>query len=392
MGFLKAHHDSGRAEVAENTMVDDMCGHAAAATRVVRVTSGVIRDGVALVEGESDPDLAGHLRLRAMSPDGLVVAEARIEPTPAAGPGAFSARLAMHGHAQPIMECVVDVEGSSALPSYAPCYQLRQLFYASPEAFEKSNVARKRNLRQPDNETQMFMARQMASMFSTELDRRRDEARLLMSCAFAYRATDVKSAGDAALAIALIDRFDEQLRSQPPSDLNGRRRTSLLNAKWHAAAIADDAAAFEKALVDILAMAEVMAHNDYIFIFHFNPVRSLCVLAGYSILIGDVNRARQCFAAIRGIMAGAARAMTFHPVHLQDFAKSCRIVTVMAFFEDEMAANTGGSGEALLMRPVPRLRATVGDAAVSHLIRPCIRSDNPEDVVAAVRRFVTATQ
>jgi len=369
---------------------------ATTAGAVVRVQRGVVRDGIGIVQGCCPPALLGSLVARAVAVEGETISEAAAEPGEPIGQGCaagevpFRIRLPLRGLARPVREVLVASALRPIHPAYGAEFELSNLFYPDAASFTRSNVGRKRVLRQRDNETSMFMSGQMAAMFATELDPQTDEVRVLMTCAYGYRATDLMSLYDGQRVVSLVDAFDAQLRGLPSDDLVERRRGSLLNAQWHAATAAQDRDTFERALLGMLGGAEAMSRNKHAFVFHFNPVRSMCALAGYSILCGNWARAMEAFAGVRLVLPQAGRLMTFYPAHLQDFTKSCRLASNIEFFEEMLRDRAGEPPERLLSAPVVRLRGTLAETAALHLIRPSIRSDNPDDVLDVIRRFAGA--
>lgn len=360
----------------------------------VLVVSGVVRNGVGVIRGCCMPEVLPHLVARALDSAGaeLTVAGAvpddeTLEDAPPGG-RCFRILIPLQGLPRAVREVTLTSTQGRVEPEYQSGFQLRNLFYPDRSSFARADIGRKRHLRPSDKETSMFMSGQMAAMFPVGVNEKSDEARVLMVCAYAYRATELMAREDADRAVKLIDAFDSQPHTFTRDDVIERYNVSLLMAQWHAATAAGDRMAFERALLRALAEANQVAGSRHVFVFSYNPIRSMCALAGYSILRGDLKRAEEAFRALRVLLLSAGRAMETRPSHLQEFSRSCFLASNMEHFEALLKHHEQTPRDALLSTPMPLLKGNVEQAVIRTLIQPSIRSDNAPAVITAIQRFV----
>jgi ribosomal protein L34E len=369
----------------------------------VIVHFGLIRNGQANVLLHARPEVAGSLRLIAIGPHERISGRWEFIPAPVDDaqvtevddPSLFGlvrlrARSKLRAGHHPVVRFEVHSDGEALCVDYGTRYQLQGLFYSSPEEFARAQVARRRGNRPLDKQCQMFLARQMVHAYQDIAAPGARELVLTMAASYAYRATDLLHAEDARASLALIDGIIAQLNAEAASDWTENALVSMFTAKWHAAAAAQEQAAMESSLKEILSRVDSIAENSTAFLLCYNSVRSLCVLAGYAIIRGDGSTARACFAGIQRILRGGGSKLTLYPAHLREFAMTCRVASPVGYFDEAIERALTDGGAKLATRLIDSLRGTMAEKAKELLIKPSIRTDNPDALLPLVAAMATS--
>ncbi|MBP0443605.1 hypothetical protein J8J14_02335 [Roseomonas sp. SSH11] len=363
---------------------------AGVAVSVVHVSSGVVRHGAAEVEVGCDPSLIRFLTLQAIDVEGRVIAQTGFNEARVSILGATAAARLPLPEDRPVGALRVVPAGAEAEVEYTPDFQLHRLFFASPQAFAASKVARRRGERPRDKETHLYMVRQMARAYAVTSKGKESELTVTMTCSYGYRAAELLDEKHAHESLTLINCLHVHMQMQKFSEQLESRSLSLLTAQWHAAAAARDRAAFEAALRQILSNAESYSRNSLAFTMCYNSVRGMAVLAGYCILCLKVEAALAALAGIRTILTAAGRVFAFHPAHLDEFTRTCRIAVPLEDFENVLRGSSNQQVGDMLQLRMPHVKLTLGQAASEQLIRPSIRSDNPDALLVIIQGFTAS--
>ncbi|SHJ67424.1 hypothetical protein SAMN02745194_03081 [Roseomonas rosea] len=363
---------------------------------------GVIRNGQALITLYAREAVSSDLQLVAVGADGSAVATWRLRP-PSAEPPATAEPEA---EPNPYVEAgLLRMKARSRLtPEHGPVrrfelrssqgpiriqrsdrFQLDELFYPTPEEFSRSQIARRKCNRPLDKETQMFMTAQMAVAYA-DISSGGMEIAMTMTASYAYRATDLLRRDHAQRAVELLDALIGQIEQLPPSDYNENAIVSLLTARWHACAALEDMTGFQRSLTAIFDRTASICANTLVFTLCYNTVRSLCVLAGHSLVRGDTARAEACFEAIGDILRAGGSRLTLNVAHLREYSSTCRVAGPIGYFRNEIQ-RAEAEGVPVQQLHMSSLRGTVAEKAREHLIRPGIRSDRSDRLTEIIGTF-----
>jgi hypothetical protein len=366
----------------------------------VLLDMGLIRNGQALVTLHAAEALAGELDLVALGADEQPIGRWAFRPAPAepsAGGEAEAGSVPPTGYLRmkarsrllpgqgPVRRFELRARRGPIRIRSGERYHLQELFYPTPEDFSRSQIARRKGNRPLDKETQMFMTAQMAVAYA-DISRGGMEVAMTMTASYAYRATDLLRQDDARRAVELLDALIGRIAALPPSDHHENAIVSLITARWHACAALQDAEGFRRSLAEIFDRTASICANTLVYTLCYNSVRSLCVLAGISLLQEDPARAEACFAAIGDILRAAGSRLTLNVAHLREYSSTCRTAGPIGYFQAEIAA-AAAEGAPLRPRHMAVLRGTVGEKARELLIRPALRSDNAEALSAIIARL-----